>query len=65
MVIKNKVREVLVEAIDNIVSYQGDKLPGLLGVKSVVEEFNYELSLLIGEQVALEEIKLQENTKDK
>jgi len=54
---KNKVRSVIANAIDGILKNDKEPLKALIGVRKVVDELQYDLSLLIGELVALDAIK--------
>jgi hypothetical protein len=62
---KDIVRGTVSKAIDSVITIKDTniRLKGLLGLKMVVDELQYDLSLLIGEQVAL--IEIEENKKDK
>jgi len=56
---KDTIRSVLADSIDTIYKTEDLELRGkaLLGVKKVLDEFVYDLSLLIGECNALKEIQ--------
>jgi len=66
MAYKTNIRHKLATAIDAIVTIKDTelRLKALLGVKRVVDELHYDLSLLIGELVALKEINNTTRNKD-
>jgi hypothetical protein len=63
---KESVRINIADAIDSVLIMKDTelKLKALVGIKKVVDELQYDLSLLIGEQTALIEInKLQKKER--
>jgi len=58
---KESVRANIADAIDTVLTIRDIdlRLKALLGIKKVVDELQYDLSLLIGEQGALIEMNKQ------